>query len=371
MSRFGAALPLARGSPATREQHEISVKEHFSFYGITLEVSSPCAGLVDQVRRDFLYFHTPPQEHVDMRLQLLPESPRYDGLPVVPASVITPRNVCFRDGHTSYIDYFGRALSVFNRGAGECTVWSTDEDLLHEIAYLFFLSTAGEHLDHHRMHRIHALGLSYREQGILLLLPSGGGKSTTAINLLRRPDFMLLGEDTPLIDKHGWMHPFPLRLGIRADASTDIPPRFLRTMKRMEFEPKTLIDLDYFEGRIGTAVPSRMLIVGTRYLGDVSEITPLARRKAFGTLVSNMVVGLGVYQGLEFLLERSVVEIAGKVGVVSSRLYNAIRLLKTASVFRFRMGRDVERNTETLATFIRLATRIEVEAKTPAAVLKN
>ena len=345
---------LAPESPATRELPVIPVKEHFSFYGITLEVSSPSAGLVEQVRRDFLHFHTTPQQHVDMRLVLLPEPPCYDGLPVVPASVITPRNVSFRDKDISYIDYFGRALSIFNRGAGECTVRSADEDLLHEIAYLFFLSIVGEHLDHHRMHRIHALGLSFRDQGILLLLPSGGGKSTTAINLLRQPEFLLLGEDTPLIDRRGWMLPFPLRLGIRADASTDIPAKFLRTMKRMEFEPKTLIDLDYFEGRIGTAVPSRMLIVGKRYLGDVSEIAPLARRRAFGTLVSNMVVGLGVYQGLEFLLERSVLEIGGKIGVVSSRLYNSLRLLNTASVYRFRMGRDVERNTDTLATFIRV-----------------
>jgi hypothetical protein len=347
------------------------LREHFSFYGITLEVSSPSATLVEQVRRDFLHFHTAPKERVDMRLELLTEPPRYDGLPVVRASVITPRNVCFRDGNISYIDYFGRALSVFNRGGGECRVWSTDEDLLHEIAYLFFLSTVGEHLDHQRMHRIHALGLSFRDQGVLLLLPSGGGKSTTAINLLRRPEFLLLGEDTPLIDRRGWMLPFPLRLGIRADASTDIPPNFLRTMKRMEFEPKTLIDLDYFKGRIGTAVPSRMLIVGTRYLGDVSEIVPLARRHAFGTLVSNMVVGLGVYQGLEFLLERSVVEIAGKMGVVSSRLYNALRLLNTASVYRFKMGRDVARNTETLATFIteKLGVRNEVVAPVAAAVL--
>jgi hypothetical protein len=338
------------------------VQEHFSFYGLTLEVSSPDAHLLEQVRRDFLHFHTTPREQVDMRLRLLPEPPAYDALPSVPATVFTPRNVSFRNGEVTYIDYFGRALSAFNRGAGECTVRATDEDLLHEIAYLFILSTVGEHLDRERLHRLHALGLSYRGHGILLLLPSGGGKSTIAINLLRKPEFLLLGEDTPLIDRRGWMQPFPLRLGIRADASTDIPARFLRTMRRMEFEPKTLIDLDYFEGRIGDAVPSRLLIVGTRYLGDVSEIVPLARRRAFGSLVSNMVVGLGVYQGLEFLLEKRVMEIAGKVGVVSSRLYNAVRLLNTASVYRFRMGRDVEKNAETLAAFIRQRLPTETPA---------
>ena len=341
------------------------MREHFSFYGFALEVSSPAAHLVEQVRRDFLHFHTTIQEHVDMRLRLLPEPPRYDELPPVPATVFTPRNVSFRNGQLTYIDYFGRALSIFNRDAGECTVRATDEDLLHEIAYLFFLSTVGEHLDRHHLHRLHALGVSFKGQGVLLLLPSGGGKSTIAINLLRKPDFMLLGEDTPLIDRRGWVLPFPLRLGIRADASTDIPPKFLRTMKRMEFEPKTLIDLDYFAGRIGDAVPSKLLIVGTRHLGDVSEIVPLARRYAFGSLVSNMVVGLGVYQGLEFLLERSVGELAGKLGVASSRSYNAARLLRMAKSYRFRMGLDVDKNVETLATFI----RERIPGETPAAAL--
>lgn len=36
-----------------------------------------------------------------------------------------------------------------------------------------------------------------------------------ALELLRQPEFLLLSEDTPLIDRYGTMLPFPLRLGVR------------------------------------------------------------------------------------------------------------------------------------------------------------
>jgi hypothetical protein len=342
-------------------------REQFHFYGLTLEAASPAPELVDEVRRDFLHFRVPPGASgdrqgsagppVEMRVRLLREAPSYGDLPSVPATVITPRNVCFRDGEKTYIDYFGRALAVLDRRAGEFVVRSMDEHLLHEIAYLFFLSTVGEHLDRRGIHRVHGLGMSYHGDGVLILLPSGGGKSTLALELLRRPGFLLLAEDTPLIDRRGWMLPFPLRLGIRADQETDVPLQHLRTMKRMEFDPKVLIDLDYVADRIGTPAIPRLTLIGRRYLGDVSRIAPMARRHAVRSLLSNMVVGLGVYQGLEFLLERSTAEIVGKVGVASSRLHNAVRLLGRTSVFRFDMGRDKKRNSETLARFIEEACR--------------
>ena len=66
-----------------------------------------------------------------------------------------------------------------------------------------------------------------------------------------------------------------------------------------------------------------------------------------------LVVGLGVYQGLEFLLERGVWEMAGKGGVAASRLRNGVRLLSRAPAFKFVLGRDPERNSRTLIEFVR------------------
>jgi hypothetical protein len=98
--------------------------------------------------------------------------------------------------------FYGLTVAVSSRCGDlrrnrHCVVYGTDLDLVHEIAYHFILSTAGQHLNSRGLHRVHALGVAYRERGILFLAPSGGGKSTMALELLRRPGFTLLGEDTP------------------------------------------------------------------------------------------------------------------------------------------------------------------------------
>ena len=95
-----------------------------------------------------------------------------------------------------------------------------------------------------------------------------------------------------------------------------------------------------------------LILVGQRNLGKVSEIVPLSRRAAYNALVKYMIVGLGVYQGLEFLLERGTSELLGKGRLVASRTRNARRLLRRAPAYRFILGRDRARNTQTLLTFV-------------------
>lgn len=337
---------LLVGAPVTTER--------FEFYGCGVEVSSREAILVDEVRRDFLYFRRPGAE-CQLRIEMRLEDAPYAELPSVPAAFLTPRNVCFRQGQTTYVDYFGRALAIFERAAGRCLVYSTDYDLIHEVVYLFVLSTVGQALDRAGLHRVHALGVSYRDRAILLLLPSGGGKSTMALELLRLPRFQLLGEDTPLVDRRGRILPFPLRLGVRAGSQTEVPEQYLRTKQRMEFDPKTLIDISYFEDRLaayGRPVEPGLILVGERNLGQETDIVPLSRSGALKALVKYMVVGLGVYQGLEFLLERGIGDLAGKGGTVASRLYNSARLVSRAPAYRFVLGRNIRQNTERLLEFL-------------------
>lgn len=330
---------------------EVLSTECFNFYGLAIEVRSASTVLVEEVRRDFAYFRASPgREPVQIQAHFAP--PPYEGLPAIPAAFFTPRNVCFRDKQVTYIDYFGQGLAVFDRREKRCVVYGTDQDLVHEIVYLFILSTVGQYLDSRGIHRVHALGVSYRQHGVLLLLPSGGGKSTMALSLLREPEFMLLSEDTPLIDRRGNMLPFPLRLGVRPEQRPDIPAQYLRTIRRMEFDPKTLIDIEYFQDRLGQPVTPRFLFIGERSLGEVAQIVPLAPHRALKALIKDMVVGLGIYQGLEFLLECGAWELVGQGGVAASRLYNGLRLLARASAYRFILGRNLEKNRQTLLEFL-------------------
>jgi hypothetical protein len=319
-----------------------------------VRVKSTSADLLEEVRRDFSFFSVSgKREGLDLSLHL--ESPSYDSLPPFPAAFYTPRNVCFRRGEVSYIDYFGQALAVCSGAKDRCEAYSLDRDLIHEIAYHFILSSVGQYLDRIGLHRLHALGVSHQGRGILLILPSGGGKSTMALTLLKTPGFLLLAEDTPLIDRQGDILPFPLRLGVRPEEEIDAPPRHTRIIKRMEFDPKKVIDIEFFRDRLGTKTSPEILLVGERNLGEISRIMPCSRLHTFKTLVKNMIVGIGIYQGLEFLLDRSPWEILGKFGVASSRTFNSLKLMSRVKAYRFVLGRDTDRNRRTLLDFLEQA----------------
>ena len=148
----------------------------FNFYGLTIAVRSASASLVEEVRRDFAYFRAPLREE-SVRIEVCCGPPPYEELPPVPAAFFTPRNVCFRSQQITYIDYFGQGLAVFNRKEKHCAVYGTDHDLMHEIVYLFILSTVGQYLDSQGIHRVHALGVSYRNREFCSFSPQAEGRA--------------------------------------------------------------------------------------------------------------------------------------------------------------------------------------------------
>jgi hypothetical protein len=329
---------------------------YFNLYGyrfrIVCNVPPVLAGLAD----DFAFFSSTPDEGAAI-LTLLERAPDYTEWAAAKASAYTPRNVAYRHDGKTIVDYSGRGLGVFDEKSGNFTLSSLDHDLLYEAAYLFVLSQSGEALDRVHLHRIHALGVSVDGRAALVLLPMGGGKSTLGSAVLRHPEVQLLSDDAPIIDAAGDIFAFPLRIGLMPGSESAIPLDQLRRIRRMEFGPKLLVNYKYFSDRVCARSSPALILLGERSLDSDCTLRPASRRAAWKGLLANCVVGLGLFQGMEFIFSRSPYEVAAKFHIALSRLRACRRLLRRSEVYHLKLGRDAGRNADVLLKALKEAAK--------------
>lgn len=323
----------------------------FDVQGLRIEVNGAWTEVIDAVSADFAWFAAGDRSGVapDVSVEIVQGAPDFDSLGDVTASFVTPRNVVYQTAEKTIVDYFGKAVSVLDRASGVLTISGETAHLVHEAAYQFLLSRIGEHLDRIGLVRLHGLGLSAPGGAVVVMLPSGGGKSTLALMALEDENVRILAEDTPLLDRSGTIHPFPLRIGINATDAERLPPGSVRRIERMEFHPKLALDLDAFRDRIDPAPrPLRHIVIGRRSLGTTATLEPMPRRAATGPLFREAVVGVGVYQGMEFVLQHGMRDVLGKAGTAARRSRCCAAGLRGATVWRLTLGRDHERNWKAL-----------------------
>jgi hypothetical protein len=335
-------------------------------YGYRVEIRSEHAEALSGLTADFAFFASPDAADSGCTIILRDDDPPYSGLPPLHAVVYTPRNVVYRDGPISYLDYSGRALGVHDTRARTFEVHTRNPDLAYEIAYLFLLSQCGESFDAHGLHRVHALAVSVGDCAGLVLLPMGGGKSTLGASLLQLPDIELLSDDSPLIDHGGGVHAFPLRIGLLPDALKDIPQNQLRRIERMEFGPKFLVNYQVFAHRIRPKASAGVLFLGSRSLGSSCTVTRAPFHAALGAMIANCVVGLGLFQGMEFVFQRGPWEVAAKAWVARRRLMAALRLIRRSRAYHLSLGRDPVENARVVRDTIRLAAGSHQKPSRPA-----
>jgi hypothetical protein len=327
------------------------------FYGLRVRVRGDWAEVLDELRLDFWWFEraasaSPVRATVEVVVEQRP--PDFDAYGDVTASFITPRNVVYQQPGRTLVDYFGRALTVVDGGRDHALVQGLDRHLVHEAVYHFVLSRVGRHLDTSGLPRLHSLALSAGDGAVAVMLPSGGGKSTLALRALRDERVRILSEDTALIDRWGRLHPFPLRMAINTTDAAKVPPEHVRRIERMEFHPKLALEPDFVAERFeGSARPLRHLVIGRRSLGRDAGVRRIPRRAAVGTLFREGVVGVGVYQGMEFILQHGMRDVVGKTGIAMTRMACCGAGLARAKVWELTLGRDHERNWDALAPLLR------------------
>jgi hypothetical protein len=172
----------------------------------------------------------------------------------------------------------------------------------------------------------------------------GGGKSTLGSELLRYPEIRLLSDDSPLIDGGGKVWAFPLRLGLMPGSEGNIPRDKFRTIRRMEFGPKLLVNHSYFADRVAAQADAGLLLLGTRSLSNTCEITPASKIAALRAMLGNCVVGLGLFQGMEFVFQRGWAEVFRKSMAALLRLRASLRLIAKSEIYHVVLGRDIEQN---------------------------
>jgi hypothetical protein len=336
----------------------ISVKDaaelarvYLNVYGAEIVVESAWREVLDAVRLDFAWFDQGEvaTDESDVNVMINRGAPDYEAFGEAIASFVTPRNVVYQDGGATVVDYFGRALSIRDRSTGALTVKGEDLYIVHEAVYQFLVSWLGKYFEDLGLPRLHGLGLSGRQGGVVIMLPSGGGKTTLALRALRDGDVKLLSEDSPLIDRHGQLHPFPLRIGVNATDAAKLPQGHVRRIERMELHPKFALEIAAFEERIERQPqPLRHLVIGRRSLGSRASLEPLPRRAAVPTLIREAVVGVGLYQGMEWLLQHGMRDVVSQARPALTRSRCCLAGLRRANVWRLTIGRDHDQNWSTL-----------------------
>ena len=334
----------------TTLSEEVSEVFSFDVYGFRFSIRGDAPEAAEGIREDFAFFSRPGVATI-VELELLNQSPPYQCVPAIDASVYTPRNVVYRDGTKRYIDYHGRALGIQDEVTGNMKFYSRDQNLLYEAAYLYLLARIGEQLDRQGLHRIHALGASVNGRAVLVMLPMGGGKSTLGMHLLRHPEVHVLSDDSPIINREGRVLAYPLRLGLLPGMESSIPPQHRRMIQRMEFGPKHLVNYSYFKDRVVESANPGLVMIGSRTFAPGCKIEEVSMTTGLRACIPHCIVGMGLFHGLEFVLQASGWEILGKSGVGLSRIRNCWQLLRRSRVCRIHLGPDPECNARTLIEY--------------------
>lgn len=325
-----------------------------NLHGLVVECKAPSPELEAKLLRPFGLFLAD-QGTAGVTITIVETLPPYEDFPELESSFSTPRNIVYDTREYRLVDYFGKGATIENKAESSFTIYGDDDNFLQEAFYLLVLSIFGQYCDRHGMLRIHAMSLSYGDKAFLVPIPPGGGKSTMAFSMLQEEGFRLISDDEPVVSTSGHILPFALRIGtLDEEKIKNIPEEFVYSIDRMEFGPKYFIDIRYWEEQLEHRELQEIIyIVARRVLNGTPAIRKIPKYKVLKSITRDAIIGVGLYQGLEFMLSHSPWTTIAQVGTVVKRAIVAWKMLRRAETYSFVITRDIDENRRVFGEFAR------------------
>jgi hypothetical protein len=327
-----------------------------NFYGISVKIESTSQDISNYLNFDFSQFISPEQNSFTIKLVInvgdIPEGTIPEGLM---ATMHSPKFVVFDSNEKRYVDYHGKTIVVYDYKNEWGEIFCKEAKTSYEIIYLLILSRIGELLDKKGLHRVHSLGFTFENNGILCLIPENGGKSTLALELMHDPNIKIMSEDTPLLNHRGQMWPFNLRFGFRNPAlAKNVHEKYKREFLTEGRPAKTLVHAEAYKNSLAQEYSKvNYLFIGQRIQSQNSSLAKIGKLNTLVYLSRDCIFGLGLPQVVEFFLRNKPSEHIKKIKIVLYRLWACLCLLQSAKAYKLYMGRDTKLTKEMLLKFIR------------------
>lgn len=317
-----------------------------NFYGYNVEVETDWPEIADRLSKDFSHFEKKSPIAANLNIQILKKN-----LSLRDSSqkyTYKSKKVSFYNlGKTRYCNYNELVETFCDFERNKFIVQGQDLHGVHEVAYLLILSRVGKALDQLGAHRLHSVGFIYERTLFVGLFSSGVGKTTLLSNLMERPGFSMVSDDSPLVNRvNVEIQPFPIRLGFNKDST---PPDYFKgkvsyELNRFRYGVKSLYslrDLDYLIGG-----PYERVVLLTGIQGPVathSSSLGLAHAKH---MFLEGVIGFGLPILFEYFWEAGSGDFLIKTRITFSRILTFYKLWKKTKKYNVTLSSDDSQNYE-------------------------
>ncbi len=322
---------------------------YLNLHHYNILVSCEEEGLLKKIQDEFHFFVVPEQPVIDTHIELTvgpcPEMPSMIAIKILETCSI------YKIGSRQFIDYAGKAQTIWDHQEKLIQIYSEDFDRLYEIAFLSIHSVFGQNLEKRGVCRIHAVSFSIADVTTLVMLPPKGGKSTLLSYLLENPEVKIVADDMPLVNLKGEILPFPSKISMDEIPKEGVLSQLeWKEFKRTIYPAKWTTSLSQIKERLAFNPPQDkvLLIAGFRLSRGQSILTPVSKWKMLGPLMEHMITGMGLPQIVEMFLKFNFLDVFKLALHGCIRTICAIQLLRRSRSFYFYMGPDKAYNAQVL-----------------------